>query len=159
MNREVTVQWVHTVWTKKSRGGAPAAVRNAAPAGFRLPGADRPFAHRIEMREEDAFAPRDWVDDLRSANLRLRQTDGRLVVQPRIGSLFTVPPRPRRPPGVGLAPGERVRWQLNYRFSSALGIRGWTYWLDTLNVAYGPCSPDVFLGTPTRYVDERGPLR
>ncbi|MEU3604527.1 hypothetical protein AB0E83_03565 [Streptomyces sp. NPDC035033] len=52
-----------------------------------------------------------------------------------------------------------VRWQLNYRFTSALGIRGRSYRLDTFNVAYGPVAPDVFLPEPTVIVDERGPVR
>ncbi|MFG3503900.1 hypothetical protein ACGF5F_00170, partial [Streptomyces sp. NPDC047821] len=76
-------------------------------------------------------------------------------VTPRPGR----PPRTRRPPAVGRAPGEWLRWQLNYRFSSALGIRGWTYWLDTFNVAYGPVRPGVFLGEPSRLMDETGPVR
>ncbi|WP_327129322.1 hypothetical protein [Streptomyces sp. NBC_01727] len=48
-----------------------------------------------------------------------------------------------------IAPGQWVRRQLNYRFSSALGIRHWSYWLDTFNIAYGPVNADVFLSTPT----------
>ncbi|WP_225877328.1 hypothetical protein [Streptomyces resistomycificus] len=47
----------------------------------------------------------------------------------------------------------------NYRFSSAAGIRGWSYWLDTFNVAYGPVDSNVFLSEPTVLVDERGPVR
>ncbi|GIH75530.1 hypothetical protein [Planobispora longispora] len=31
--------------------------------------------------------------------------------------------------------------------------------LAVLNIAYGPAEREVFLGTPTRYVDERGSLR
>jgi hypothetical protein len=45
-----------------------------------------------------------------------------------------------------------VRRQLNYRFSSALGIRGWSYWLDTFNITQGPLKADVFLSTPTVFV-------
>jgi hypothetical protein len=48
---------------------------------------------------------------------------------------------------------------LNYRFSSALGIRGWSYWLDTFNIAYGPVDRDVFLSEPTVIIDECGPVR
>lgn len=60
---------------------------------------------------------------------------------------------------VRLLPGQWVRWQLNYRFTSALGIRGWSYWLDTFNIAYGPVDRDVFLSEPTVIVDECGPVR
>ncbi|MFD9337542.1 hypothetical protein ACFWBF_24545 [Streptomyces sp. NPDC060028] len=35
----------------------------------------------------------------------------------------------------------------------------WTYRLHTLNIAYGSAREDLFLGTPTRYVDERALLR
>ncbi|MFH9075785.1 hypothetical protein [Streptomyces alboflavus] len=51
------------------------------------------------------------------------------------------------------------RWQLNYRFSSAAGIRGWTYWLDTFNIAHGSVDADVFSSEPTVFIGERGPLR
>jgi hypothetical protein len=73
--------------------------------------------------------------------------------------MFGVPPRPRRRPGVRLEPGQWVRWQLNYRFSSAVGLRDWSYWLDTFNIAYGPVGAEVFLGAPTVHVDEQGPVR
>ncbi|MFC8914427.1 hypothetical protein ACFT5C_01535, partial [Streptomyces sp. NPDC057116] len=79
--------------------------------------------------------------------------------RPRDTPRLARPPGPRRPPAVRLAAGEWLRWQLNYRFSSALGIRGWTYWLDTFNVAYGPVRPGVFLGEPSRLMDETGPVR
>jgi hypothetical protein len=52
-----------------------------------------------------------------------------------------------------------VRWQLNYRFSSASGKASWSYWLDTFNIAYGPVNRDVFLSTPGVVIDEQGPLR
>ncbi|MEU9720850.1 hypothetical protein [Streptomyces sp. NPDC047976] len=48
---------------------------------------------------------------------------------------------------------------LNYRFTSAMGIRGWSYWLDTFDIAHGPVDRDVFLSDPTVIVDERGPVR
>ncbi|MFB9890200.1 hypothetical protein [Planobispora takensis] len=159
---DVVVQWVRTSWTKQSRGGPPAALRNALPVAFELPDAPRPFVHEISMREIDGFRPHWSVGPLPgggSRSVRLREADGRLLVHPLIPAMFTLPPRRRRPPGVRLDPGQWVRWQLNYRFSSAAGMAGWSYHLHTLNLAYGPAEPEVFLGTPTRYVDERGPLR
>ncbi|GGS73072.1 hypothetical protein GCM10010222_12410 [Streptomyces tanashiensis] len=60
---------------------------------------------------------------------------------------------------VRLLPGQSVRWQLNYRFTRALGIRGWSYWLNTFNIAYDPVDQDVFLLEPTVIVDECGPVR
>ncbi|MGW3653940.1 hypothetical protein [Streptomyces sp. NPDC000878] len=155
---EITVQWIRTSWTKESRGGEPAARRNAAPVGFTLPHAEA-SAHVIRMHESDGFDPYDSWEDLRKVDVQLREADGKLRVLPRVQPLFGLPPRPRRPPAVRLVPGQWVRWQLNYRFSSAAGIRGWSYWLDTFNIAYGPVGADVFLSAPTVFVDEQGPLR
>ncbi|MPY55394.1 hypothetical protein [Streptomyces acidicola] len=156
---EITVQWIRTSWTKQSRGGEAATRRNAAAVGFTVPHTPPSVAHVVRMHERDGFDPYDSQEDLRKVDVQLREADGRLRVLPRVQPLFAVPPRPRRPPAVRLAPGQWVRWQLNYRFSSAAGIRGWTYWLDTFNIAYGPVSGDVFLSTPTVFIDERGPLR
>ncbi|MFD9434848.1 hypothetical protein [Streptomyces sp. NPDC060002] len=156
---EIAVQWVRTSWTKESRGGEAAARRNAAPAGFVLPQPEAASAHVVRMDERDGFAPFGTQADIRTVDVLLREADGRLRVLPRVQPLFGQPPRRRRPPAVRLAPGQWVRWQLNYRFSSAAGIRGWSYWLDTFNIAYGPVNPDVFLSTPTVFVDEQGPVR
>ncbi|MFB7620662.1 hypothetical protein [Kitasatospora sp. NPDC056181] len=182
----MTVQWVRTSWTKRSRGGPAAARRNAAAAGFAVPPQpSTPFApsqsvlavppvpsmhpvrpgrpvhlvHVVSMAEADGFAPRERWEVLPPGALGLREADGRLRVLPPVEPLYGLPPRVRRPPAVRLAPGQWVRWQLNYRFSSAAGIRDWSYWLDTFNVAYGPAGPGLFLTEPTVLVDERGPVR
>ncbi|MEV8474392.1 hypothetical protein [Streptomyces sp. NPDC051173] len=86
----------------------------------------------------------------------LREVDGLLLVGPPETPLFSVPRRRSRPPKVRLAPGEWHRWQINYRFGDQNGP--WGYRLETFNVSYGPNSPEVFLGPPTRTVDGRGPL-
>ncbi|MGW7513949.1 hypothetical protein ACWGJ0_40355 [Streptomyces massasporeus] len=156
---EITVQWIRTTWTKESRGGDAAARRNAAPVGFALPHEAALLAHVIRMHEHDDFDPYDSREVLGKVDVELREADDRLRVFPRVQPLFALPPRRRRPPAVRLAPGQWVRWQLNYRFSSALGIRGWTYWQDTFNIAYGPVNADAFLSAPTLFIDERGPLR
>jgi hypothetical protein len=84
----------------------------------------------IRMHERDGFEPYDAQEERGKVDVQLREADGRLRVFPRVQPLLALPPRPRRPPAVRLAPGQWVRWQLNYRFSSALGIRagrtGWT---------------------------------
>ncbi|MFF1747797.1 hypothetical protein [Streptomyces mirabilis] len=64
----------------------------------------------------------------------------------------------RRSPAARLAPGEWLRRQVNYRFAGTHG-GDWTYRLDTLNVAHGSATIDLFLGTPTRHVDELAALR
>ncbi|MFF9768259.1 hypothetical protein ACF1GT_16875 [Streptomyces sp. NPDC014636] len=156
---EITVQWIRTSWTKRSRGGEAASRRNAAPAGFALPQAEAASAHVIRMHERNGFEPYDTQTDPGNVDVQLREADGRLRVLPRVQPLFALPPRRRRPPAVRLAPGQWVRWQLNYRFSSAAGMQDWSYWLDTFNIAYGPVDTDVFLSTPTVFVDEQGSLR
>ncbi|MGW3102793.1 hypothetical protein [Streptomyces sp. NPDC001100] len=156
---EVTVQWVRTSWTKRSRGGEAAARRNAVPVGFPLPDGSAQSVHTVRMHEKDDFAPYDGLAERKQVAIQFRETGGRLRVFPRVDPLFGLPPRRRRPPAVRLVPGQWVRWQLNYRFSSAAGVRDWSYWLDTFNVAYGPVTAEVFLGTPAFHVDEQGPVR
>ncbi|MEV6650282.1 hypothetical protein [Streptomyces sp. NPDC051219] len=156
---DITVQWIRTSWTKQSRGGKPAARRNAIPVGFPLPPALASCAHVVRIREWEDFQPRDTVEDLAKVDVQLCESNGRLRVFPRVQPLFALPPRARRPPAVRLAPGQWVRWQLNYRFSSAAGMQDWYYWLDTFNIAYGPAATDLFLGAPTFLVDEQGPVR
>jgi hypothetical protein len=156
---DVVAQWIHTSWTKRSRGGAAAARRNAAPVGFAVPHAPPPFAHVVRMREHDGFQPAESIEALTEIDVILREAGGRLRVMPRVSPLHGVPPRRRRPPAVRLTPGQWVRWQLNYRYSSLAGMQDWSYWLDTFNIAYGPVDPDVFLGQPTCFVDEQGPVR
>ena len=159
MEVPVTVQWVRTSWTTRSRGGEAAARRNAVPVGFALPDGTAPLAHTVTVREREDFTPVEGRAELKNVDVQLRRVDGRLRVLPRVEPLFGLPPRPRRPPAVRLVPGQWVRWQLNYRFSSAAGMQDWSYWLDTFNIAYGPVTADVFLGTPDFHVDEQGPVR
>jgi hypothetical protein len=155
----ITAQWVRASWTKRSRGGPAAAVRNALPAGFALPERPERGAHVVRMREEAGFAPVETVEGVGALDVSLREAGGLLRVLPRVGALHGLPPRKRRPPAVKLAPGEWVRWRLNYRFSSSAGMQDWSYWLDTFNVGYGDLPADVFLGEPTCLVDEQGPVR
>ncbi|MGK5548078.1 hypothetical protein ACSNOH_25610 [Streptomyces sp. URMC 127] len=147
-------------WTKRSRGAEAATMRNALPVAFPLPDAPAPVVHDVVMSERDAFVARASLRDGADPGVRLRESGGRLLVQPPALSLLqAMPPRRRRPPAVRLAPGQWLRWQLNHRCSSAAGMADWFYTQNTLNIAYGPHTPDVFLGAPTRHVDERGYLR
>ncbi|MCG3752330.1 hypothetical protein [Amycolatopsis sp. Poz14] len=162
---DAVVQWVCTSWTKKSRGGAEAARRNAAPIAFPLPALTAPFTHMVRMDEETDFEPRfDAREGVQrkapsslDSTIRLEEAEDRLRVK-----LETTPhgnPRRwRRPPAHRLARGEWLRWQVNYRLVGVCSGE-WHYRLDTLNVAYGPVSPELFLSTPTYLVDELGILR
>lgn len=110
------------------------------------------------MRESDSFEPRMRVRDLSAPGTVLREADGLLRVAPPGVTEFAMPRRDRRPPAVRLAPGQWLQWQINYRFAGS-GDGSWSYRLETFNILYGPAAPDVFLGVPTRRVDERRALR
>jgi hypothetical protein len=154
---DVIAQWVRTSWTKRSRGGAAAARRNAAPSGFPLPVVQSPLVHTVMMAEQDDFEPRESVHygELDQADVLLVEADNRIRVE-LVATPFGLPRRWRRPPAVRLSQGEWARWQINYRFPYE---SGWSYRLDILNLAYGPVSADVFTGVPTVQVDERASLR
>ncbi|MER5790840.1 hypothetical protein [Streptomyces sp. NPDC001980] len=155
---DAVVQRVRTSWTKKSRGGPGAARRNAAPTAFSLPPGLSAALHEVAMQESDSFEPRMQVRDLSAPGTILREADGLLRVDPPEVSLFAMPRRNRRPPAVRLAPGQWLQWQINYRFVGSCG-GAWSYRLETFNIVYGSATPDVFLGVPTRRVDERRALR
>ncbi|MFF3920643.1 hypothetical protein ACFYZB_46115 [Streptomyces sp. NPDC001852] len=155
---DVVVQRVRTSWTKKSRGGPGAARRNAAPTAFSLPPGLSTAHHEVAMREFDSFEPRIQVRDLSAPGTVLREVDGLLRVDPPEVSMFAMPRRNRRPPAVRLAPGQWLQWQINYRFVGSCD-GAWSYRLETFNIVYGSAAPDVFLGVPTRRVDERRALR
>lgn len=113
------------------------------------------------MDEADDFEPHESVRDgpPDRNGVLLKEVGGRLRVE-LVVTPWGRPRRWRRPPAVRLAPGEWVRWQVNYRFSwPALEGGAWSYRLDTLNLAYGSPAPDAFTGSPTRHVDERALLR
>ncbi|GLY54692.1 hypothetical protein [Lentzea sp. NBRC 102530] len=158
MDVDVVVQLVKTEWTKDSRGGAEATRRTAAPVGFALPHL-RPAVHEIRLSEPD-FTPvwekeRDQIDRI---TLTLREEDDVLSVQLQ-DTMIATPRRWNRPSPVRLARGEWVRWQLNHRWARPRD-GGWNYLLTTLNLVYGtPSDVKLFLGTPTRHVDEQTHLR
>jgi hypothetical protein len=159
----IVVQWVRTSWTKQSRGGPEATRRNAAPIAFLLPEEPLPFVHEVLMHEHDGFQPhataKPWLPGKTSnTGVLLRETDGLLRVE-LTPTPFGMPRRSRRPPAIRLAPGQWVRWQINYRFSG-FSSGDWTYRLDTLNLLNGPLlHTDQFLAEPTHHINELGSLR
>jgi len=159
---EAVVQWVRTSWSIRSRGEPAAARRNTAPVAFPLPLRQPPFVHDILMDERDDFQPhmtiRDGLPDAGpGSGVLLRDERGLLRVHLAV-TPFGMPRRWRRPPAVRLARGDWLRWQINYRFAGQ-GDGEWTYRLDTLNIAHGAASADLFLGTPARHVSELAALR
>lgn len=125
---DITAQWVRTVWTKRSRGGAAAARRNAVPVGFPLPEVPLDRAHVVWVTERQDFTPEESRRDLDGIPVSLPERDGGLRVFARGG--FGVPLRPRRPPAVWLRPGQWVGWQLDHRHSRSSGTADWSYSLD-----------------------------
>jgi hypothetical protein len=160
---EVVIQWVRTSWTKRSRGEPGAARRNAAPAAFPLPPVPPPFVHQVLMGEHDGFQPHFTLHEGLpgtgpDAGVLLTEDNGLLLVQLMV-TPFGWPRRWRRPPAVRIAPGDWLRWQVNYRFGPETDGGEWTYRLDTLNVAHGPAPVNLFLGPPSRRVSELATLR
>lgn len=160
MDVEVVVQWVRTEWTKASRGGSQAARRNAVPVAFALPHT-RPAVHEVVQREwQNDFEPvwSEESDSIDRVRLSLQEEDGVLAVQLQ-DVMIATPRRWVRPSPVRLQCGEWVRWQLNHRWVRPRD-GGWNYELTTLNLAYGSVTDlRLFLGEPTRSVDERAKLR
>ncbi|MFJ5989986.1 hypothetical protein [Lentzea sp. NPDC092896] len=155
MDVDVVVQWVRTEWTKKSRGQPGATRRNATPVGFALPHL-LPAVHEVRLGERYDFEPH-WSKESSEIDriaLTLREDDEVLSVQLQ-DTLRASPRRWNRPSPVRLARGEWLRWQINHRWSGGC-CGGWSYELTTLNLVYGsPSDAKVFLGTPTRHVDEQ----
>ncbi|MCG8923776.1 hypothetical protein [Lentzea sp. CC55] len=156
---DVVVQWVRTEWTKRSRGAPESVKRNSVPVGFALPHRE-PAVHEVRLREWEDFAP-VWSPESREVDrvhVMLREEDGVLAVQLH-DTMMATPHRKVRPSPVRLSPGEWVRWQINHRWARPRD-GGWNYLLTTLNLAYGPIGDTkLFLGRPTRHVDERTHLR
>ncbi|WP_434450429.1 hypothetical protein [Lentzea sp. E54] len=160
MDLDVVVQWVRTEWTKQSRGGAGATRRNGVPVAFPLPHL-KPAVHEVRLREWEDFEPVWSKESSTIDRLELvlhEEDDGVLSVQLQ-DTMIATPRRWNRPSPVRLGRGEWVRWQVNHRWARPRD-GGWNYLLTTLNLAYGPVSgPKLFLGTPTRHVDEQTRLR
>ncbi|MFB9690226.1 hypothetical protein [Amycolatopsis plumensis] len=153
---DVVAQRVRTTWTKRSRGGPSAAVRNRVPIAFPLP--PGVALHEVDVDESTGFSPRFAARPLGELDgVVLREADGVLSV------LVTPSPRgmpkrnwPRSP--VRLERGEWLRWQINQRFGPVCSCGSdWSYRLETLNLAYGGRAD--FTGKPTRSVTELGDLR
>lgn len=160
---DFVVQHTSVTWTKASRGSPGAARRNAVAHGYPLSQAALRGrgVHHVCLDEADGFAAvEEWAalpdpDRWRDHELRLRVDADALRVHLEPGA-WGMPRRHGRPPAVRLAAGESLRWQINVRMHSDAG---WWYRHDIYGVARAPYAADVFLGTPTRDVDELAYLR
>lgn len=147
-------QRVWTTWTKRSRGGSEATVRNRVPVVFPVPEGAR--FHEVKVDESTGFTPQSTVLDALDG-VTFREAGGSLAVRVELAPM-SWPRREWRPEPVRLRPGEWLRWQINYRFGSTCECGAqWRYRLETLNLAYGTVAD--FAGRPAHFVDERGVLR
>jgi hypothetical protein len=117
------------------------------------------MTHEVILDEGSLFTPRVLFHPAEptSEDVELTEADGMLRVC-LAATPFGMPRRWRRPPAVRLAAGQWLRWQINYRFPGPC-CGEWSYRQDTLNIAYGKVSTNIFQGTPSRRVDERARLR
>ncbi len=153
---DVVAQRVRTTWTKRSRGGPSAAVRNRVPIAFPCP-LDVGL-HEVRVDESAGFSPRFEVRPLDELDdVKLREAEGGLLVLVT-PSLWASPRRKWQPSPIRLERGEWLRWQINLRFG-ATSSRGseWSYRLETLNLAYG--GPADFTGEPDRSMIELRDLK
>ncbi|WP_232665802.1 hypothetical protein [Pseudonocardia sp. TRM90224] len=144
----------------RSRSGSAASRRNGLPVAFPLPGTIAPLVHEVWMREwEDDFAPTFSTRFERPKKDTVLLRDDGDVVRVMLVPDQTPGVITRRPPGVRLHAGERLRWQITYRHKALFGPSQWWYRLDTLNLAVGSVGDvDAFLAPPTSFVDERHQL-
>lgn len=151
------MQWVRTYWTRRTRGGPQAARRSALPEAFPLPDASPPFVHDVRMYEGTGYEPEfSLAEGLPPEDMvRLTEADGVLrvkLVPDHSSRELTGLEAGRKSEGVPLKRRHTLRWQVNYRLAAEWG---WYYRLDTLNVAYGMWSAEVFVQPPVRRIDGR----
>lgn len=151
---DIVAQWVRTVWTEDWRGRPPAVRPETLPVAFELPELAPLLTHEVTQQEWHDFEPHSTVHLGRpdEKQVTLKEGDDRVRVNLQLSPIGR-PFRARRPPAVWLRPGEALRWQINYRYSG-LTTGAWIYALDTLNLACGPVTQDVFLADPTHHVNE-----
>lgn len=174
----IVVQEVVVRWTKRSRSGAGAALRNRVPELLPLPwvpeapgGPLSMVHHQATFREEDGFAtPVQHVraeavepdGALHFGCVQLQRVEGALEVVFAYTAECGAPARTRYPRRVfRLGEGEWGRVAYNGRFGSPVGEGTWSYHRTTLNVGFtdrlpaGPFSP----GPPQHIFSELARLR
>lgn len=165
----LVLQRLMTEWTKRSRGGSGAAVRNAVPQSLLLP----PLAvkgdtvvHEARFLENDSFRCRDELKEVDlgvswqlGAMTLFRQCD-QVVVKFAYMMATTGAPERLSHEAFTLQPGEWGRLLYNGRFSS-WDDGEWWYRKDVFNVAYAESlDRRIFLDTTPNYtVSEMARLR
>ena len=168
----IAIQCIETWWTKASRGGPGAAARAASPSALRfaLPttttiGSGDVALHRVVLDERSSFEAAASSVVALSLQEALRQLRG-VVLHAGLDALdvqftwseYTVgAPSRRNGPSIRLEPGRWCRVIHNGRMAEE---RQWWYQQTTLNVAFRPSTPTMFLHSePDRISDHRESLR
>jgi len=162
----VVVQALVTRWTKESRGGPGAALRNATPTALSLPAeqtrAGEVRVHGVAFDERTGFEPTSTLTVCNLIEfhrvvpgLELRAEAGTLRVR-FIWTYFLGAPRRSHGRAIRLLPGQWCRLIYNGRHGLD---RTWAYESTVLNVAYGPVDPSAFLDSePLETQDHREAL-
>ncbi|RVX41403.1 hypothetical protein EDD27_3930 [Nonomuraea polychroma] len=144
----VIVQRIVVEWTKEERGAEQAALRSHVPSAMELPPMpDAALAvHEVLAEGRTGYLPVETTAEhsLPRQLLGLRfalSGDGVLVSRT---SAHDAHPQLRRPHQLFLLrPGERARYQANFRYSSSRTQWYYTEW--QVNMAYAPWRRDLFV--------------
>jgi hypothetical protein len=167
-NGLLIVQRIRTEWTKNSRGGAAAGVRNTVPEALRLPsqGVGRGVLHDVHYRETDEFLCKETVRQIdleeswELASLQLHSYSDQIAARFVWSWHGTGAPERKSHDAFVLRRGEWGRLKCNGRHSDA-DSGAWWYQQDVFNVAWMEAlDPARFLNTiPNFNVAELARLR
>jgi hypothetical protein len=152
------VQRIWTEWTKRSRGGDAAVVRNAVPDSLPLPppssiGEDDGLLHDVRYCESIDFRPQSTVRPIdidktwEFGSLALHRRGDQVTVRFVWSWHATGAPERKSHDAFVLAPGQWGRLKCNGRFADA-DSGTWWYQQDVFNVAWiEALDPNRFLNT------------
>ncbi len=154
----IVVQELRTRWTKDSRGGPAASVRNATPHAAVLPtvpasAGEAVLVQRVKFDEAGDFAPESSFEltslsDLRktTADLQVHLESGVVRVRYVWNQFCGAPERPHGR-AIRIAQGSWCRILHNGRYGYA---GSWSYQSTVVNIALGVIAPRTFLDTEPR---------
>lgn len=162
----IVVQTIQVTWTKMSRGGEGARIRNGLSDAFEVPGQEPGegiLIHWNRMQECNDFvreSSHSFCTDLNSQwdELRIVETPLHLVVE--FEALSGIPIHGRPPISFKVPHGSWVKLLVNRRLTD-YDTGQWSYQRDTMNIAYVDfLEKEFFLTQPAhRVVDLQTQLR
>lgn len=156
----ILIQRITTEWTKASRGGRGAIVRNSFPEAFPVPPFDTtigPFVvHTVRFREWESFERHEDLNGFTSPTdahiepIRIYQHDDHIVVRFLWNWMQCGAPERDSHEIFQLVPGKWARFTCNGRFgpTSSSGCV-WHYHKTVFNIAFNN-SPDTDLFVVTK---------